>query len=77
MTFNKLINFLKYHLHVALYAYFWFGLFISALLAPEHRVVELGSSVITKGWHLALLSLILILPVPFIYYFRMFSGSKR
>jgi hypothetical protein len=72
---TKLKNLLKYHFHIILYTYFWFGLFICGLLAPEERVAELGSIVITKGWHLSLLSVILILPVPIIYYIRI--RSKR
>lgn len=72
---DKIKHFLKYHLHIVLFAYFWLGLFVCGLLAPEARVLELGSSVITKGWHLSLMSLVLILPVPIIYYFRM-RGSE-
>ena len=69
-------EFLKYHFHIVLYSYFWFGLFVCGLVAPEGRVAELGSSVITKGWHLSLLSLALILPAPVVYYLRMRRGGQ-
>lgn len=68
---KKLKDFLKDHLHIVLYLYFWFGLFICGLTAPDERVAELQSAVITKGWHLSLLSMVLILPVPIIYFFRL------
>ena len=67
---NKLVNLLKYHLHIMLYIYFWFGLFICGLVAPQDRIDMLESSIITEGWHLSLLSLVLIFPVPVIYYWR-------
>jgi hypothetical protein len=68
---DKLKYILKYHLHIILYSYFWFGLFICGLVAPDNRVIELESSLIGKGWHLSVLSLFLILPVPVIYLLRM------
>jgi len=68
---GKLKYFLKYHLHIALYTYFWFGLFICGLAAPTFRVAQLKSNLISKGWHLSLISAILILPVPIIYIVRM------
>ena len=74
--YDRLKGVLKDHLHIILYAYFWFGLFLCGLAAPEQRVLELESSVITKGWHLSLLSLVLILPVVVIYYFRMRRAGK-
>ena len=67
---EKLKHVLKYHLHIVLYAYFWFGLFVCGLAAPQERVAELNSNVITQGWHLSVLSLVLVLPVPVIYYLR-------
>jgi hypothetical protein len=66
----KIKEVLKYHFHIVLYTYFWFGLFVCGLAAPPERVAKLGSSVITQGWHLSLLSLVLILPVPVLYYLR-------
>jgi hypothetical protein len=68
-------NFLKYHLHIALYSYFWFGLFVCGLLAPPQRVAALESDLISQGWHLSVLSVCLILPVPVIYILRMRSGA--
>jgi len=65
------MRFLKKHFHIILYSYFWFGLFICGLAAPDNRVALLESMIITKGWHISLLSLILILPVPIFYFWRM------
>lgn len=62
---------LKYHLHVLLYTYFWLGLFVGGLVAPQDRIAMLESSIITQGWHLSALSLILVLPIPIAYFFRM------
>ena len=73
----KARNLLKHHLQIVLYSYFWLGLFVCGLGAPEHRVEELQSNVITKGWHLSLLSLVLILPVPIIYYVRIRRGTGK
>lgn len=69
--YRKLTELLKYHLHILLYTYFWLGLFICGLVAPQHRIDLLESDLITQGWHLSLLSLFLVLPVPIIYFFRM------
>lgn len=74
---KKLKDFLRYHLHIVLYSYFWFGLFICGLAAPDERVAELQSGAITKGWHLSLLSMVLILPVPIIYFFRLRRPSSK
>ena len=73
--YKKLTELLKYHLHILLYTYFWLGLFLCGLVAPQHRIDELGSAFITQGWHLSLLSLLLVLPVPLIYIWRM--GKKE
>ena len=67
--------FLKFHLHIVLYTYFWFGLFVCGLLAPPHRVAELGSDLVSRGWQLSLLSVFLIFPVPLIYLVRMRRGA--
>jgi len=72
----KVKVFLKYHFHIVLYTYFWFGLFVCGLAAPDARVANLHSSLITKGWHLSLLSLTLILPVPIVYLIRMRGDDK-
>jgi len=64
-------DFVKFHLHITLYTYFWFGLFLCGLLAPAQRVAALESDLISRGWHLSVLSVFLILPVPVIYILRM------
>lgn len=68
---EKIRRLIRYHLHILLYTYFWFGIFVCGLAAPEDRVKDLGSAVITQGWHLSLLSLVLILPAPVLYVLRM------
>ncbi len=68
---NKCRDVVKYHLHILLYTYFWFGLFVCGLVTPQHRIDMLESAIITKGWHLSALSLLIILPVPIIYFMRM------
>jgi len=68
---RKVLRFLKYHLHIVLYTYFWFGLFVCGLLAPANRVAELETNLISAGWQLSLISVFLILPVPVIYVVRM------
>ncbi len=68
---SNLRNLLRNHLHILLYTYFWFGLFICGLVAPQNRIDMLGSSIIKEGWHLSVLSLILIFPVPLLYIIRM------
>ena len=74
---GRLIRFLKYHLHIALYAYFWFGLFVCGLVAPPERVAVLETDLISKGWHLSVLSVILILPVPILYIVRMRKEPRK
>lgn len=74
---GKLKDFAKYHLHIALYSYFWFGLFVCGLAAPQERIAELHSSVITSGLRLSLLSVVLILPAPIIYYLRMRRDAEK
>jgi hypothetical protein len=67
---KKLVYFIKYHFHALLYFYVWFGLFVSGLVAPTARVAALHSSLITSGWHLSLLSTLVVLPWPMIYIIR-------
>jgi len=74
-TGQQIKSLFKNHLHVILYTYFWFGLFVCGLSAPDQRVAELHSSLVTKGWHLSLLSLVLVLPVPVVYWLRMRSAK--
>jgi len=74
--FKKLVWFLKYHFHALLFFYVWFGLFVSGLVAPPGRVANLHSSLITLGWHLSLLSTLVVLPWPIIYVLR-FKLAKK
>ena len=62
---------LQVHLPVVLYAWFWFGMFLCGLLAPADRVAQLESAVITEGWHLSAMSVVLGLPVILLYIHRM------
>ena len=75
--FLKMKNKIKYilrvlteHLHIVLYFYFWLGIFIGGLVAPQDRVEILNSDLIKEGWHLSMFSMILIFPVFIIYYIR-------
>ncbi len=61
---------IRYHFHVMLLLYVWFGLVVCGLLAPDARVEQLGSSLISRGWHLSLLSTLLVFPWPVIYFIR-------
>jgi hypothetical protein len=44
------------HLPALLYGWFWFGLILSGLLAPDDRIELLDSRLITEGWHLSLMA---------------------
>ena len=68
---QDIIKLLKDHLHIVLYFYFWLGIFVGGLVAPQERVEMLNSDLIKEGWHLSMLSLILIVPVFVIYYLRL------
>ncbi len=70
---QRIRDLLRNHLHVLLYTYFWFGLVVCGLSAPDHRIADLHSDLVTSGWHLSLLSVVLVLPVPLIYWYRMRS----
>ncbi len=63
MTFKKIF----YHLPFILFSYFFLGLIIGGLFAPQERVDLLDCSFITKGWHISVVSSILYLPVLFTY----------
>ena len=63
------------HLHAILYSYFWLGLFVGGLVAPEKRVLGLESDWLIQGSQLTFLSLILVLPAPIIYILRMRQAS--
>ncbi|HEY9161133.1 MAG TPA: hypothetical protein VIS94_08610 [Desulfomonilia bacterium] len=67
---RRIVWLLRYHFHVMLFLYVWFGLVICGLLAPDWRVEQLGSSLISKGWHLSVLSTLIVLPWPVIYFIR-------
>ena len=58
------------HLHAILFSYFWLGLFVGGLVAPAERVWRLESQLVTEGWQLTLLSMVLVLPAPLFYIFR-------
>ena len=70
-------NIFRDHLHAILFSYFWLGLFVGGLVAPVERVLHLESPWLTQGWHLTLLSLVLVLPAPIIYAFRMKKSSVK
>jgi hypothetical protein len=77
---KKTVWLIRYHFHAMLFLYIWFGLVICGLAAPDARVELLGSCLITKGWHLSVLSTFLVLPWPIIYFLRFrtqecFSGQ--
>ena len=58
------------HFPIILYTWFWFGLILCAIFAPSDRVLMLKSQVITEGWHLIVLSLILGVPIIVLYWRR-------
>ncbi len=62
---------LQVHLPAVLYGWFWFGMFLCGFLAPPERVALLESAVITEGWHLSAMSVVLGLPVVLLYIHRM------
>ncbi|MAP02053.1 MAG: hypothetical protein CMD01_04460 [Flavobacteriales bacterium] len=72
--FKITIKLFKEHFHVLVYFYFWLGIFIGGLLAPKDRVLLLDSALITEGWHLSVLSLLLVFPVFIFYYFKVFKS---
>ncbi len=65
------------HLHAILYSYFWLGLFVGGLVAPEERVLQLESDWLIHGTQLTFLSLILVLPALIIYILRMRQTSDE
>ena len=68
-------NILRDHLHAILFSYFWLGLFVGGLVAPVERVLQLESNWLTQGWQLTFLSLVLVLPAPIVYIYRMRKES--
>ena len=65
------MKFLKKHILILLYTYFWLGIFIGGLCAPINRVELLNSPYIKEGWHISLYSLVLFLPIWIIYLIKM------
>jgi len=63
MSASSPSGWLQQHLPVVLFGWFWFGMFLCGLLAPQERVAELGSAVVTEGWHLSAMCVLLGLPV--------------
>ena len=59
------------HLPALLYGWFFFGMFLCGFLAPDDRVAGLESGLITEGWHLSAMSVVLGLPVVLLYIHRM------
>lgn len=58
------------HLPAILFAWFWFGMFLCGLLAPQDRVAELESALISEGWHLSVMACLLGGPVVVAYWLR-------
>lgn len=61
----------KTHLPALLYGWFWFGMFLCGLIAPSERVLALESSLLSQGWHLSLLAVLLGTPIGIAYWLRM------
>ena len=55
------------HFAITLYTWFFFGMALCGLLVPPERVAVLESAVITQGWHLSTLAVLLVSPVLFLY----------
>ena len=72
----KLFSLFKEHFHVLVYFYFWLGIFVGGFVAPKDRILLLESNVISEGWHLSVLSLVLIFPVFIIYYIRVIKVNR-
>ncbi len=67
---------LSRHFPALLYGWFFFGLFLCGLLAPQERVRELESGLVSEGWHLSLMALVFGGTVLGAYWLRM-SGRWR
>ena len=55
------------HFAITLYCWFFFGMALCGLLVPPERVAVLESALLTEGWHLSVLALLLSAPVLFLY----------
>ena len=64
------------HFPAILYGWFFFGLFLCGLLAPEERVLELESKWVTEGWRLSAMALVFGGGVLTLYILRV-SGRWR
>ena len=64
------VEWFKTHLPALLYGWFWFGMFLCGLLAPSDRVQALESGLVSEGWHLSVLALILGVPIMVTYWLR-------
>lgn len=65
------LEWLQLHLPIVLFAWFWFGMFLCGLLAPAERVSALDSAVLSEGWHISLLCVLLGVPVVVLYWRRL------
>ena len=65
------------HLPAILYGWFFFGMFLCGLLAPDHRVAELESSLVTQGWHLSAMACLFGIPILTAYWWRVRSPDSE
>ena len=73
---TKKLHWIELHFPIILYTWFWFGLILCAVFTPEERVLMLKSQVITKGWDLILVSVILSTPIFWMYWKRVSKNKK-
>ena len=59
------------HLPALLYGWFWVGMALCGLLAPDHRVAALESALVQEGWHLSVMASVLGVPPLVAYWLRM------
>jgi len=65
---------LRAHLPALLFGWFFFGMVLSGLVAPDARVAQLQSDVIREGWHLSVLAALFGTPVVLAYAWRVRGG---
>ncbi len=68
------MRFIETHLLVLLYAGFWLSLGSYGLFAPLERILLLQSHLVTQGWHLTAIAIVLGGPPLALYCWRMRSG---